>query len=188
MHEIRWCNRVPGDAKSKGRVPIAPTREQPAMERPVGDRSAADIPRSECDVMTSGECPDQIRNCGRIVGQVDVHRHDDVIALIESSLHCVAVRAAETHLGLAMKHLHHAHLGRELFRQITRTVRTVVVDNQDCGVRYRFANTSQEQLDVVALVVRRSDDQNGHGRRGYPVGGVRTSTAGGMDLPLHAAL
>src|SRR5262249_45352161 len=50
----------------------------------------------------------------------------------------------------------------QLFGTIGSAVRAVVVDDKNVRVGYRGAATSQELLDVVALLVRRRDDQSSH--------------------------
>ena len=100
-----------------------------------------------------------------IVGEVDVHRHDDVVALVEGDGEALAVGAAETLLARPAQQLDLTVVGRHLLDQGGGAVRAVVVDDEDVGVGDGRAHGPQERGHVLPLVVRRQDDDRARHRR-----------------------
>ena len=136
------------------------------MQRPVRRRPARDVARPDDGVGTGVDQGEHLREHRRVVGEVDVHRHDHVVALVEGDGEAVAVGAAEALLAGAPQQLDLAQLGRRLLDDRRRAVGAVVVDDQHVGVGQRLAHPGEQRRHVLALVVRRQhDDRPGHRRR-----------------------
>ena len=65
------------------RVAVAPPRQQPAVHRPVDGAAAGHVARADHGVGAGVDQAQQLGQHRRVVGEVDVHRHDHVVALVE---------------------------------------------------------------------------------------------------------
>ena len=140
-----------------------PHREQhPPMQRPVDGCTARYVPAADGDVGATLDEPEQVRQHGRIVRPVDVHRDDDVVALVEGDGEALPVRRAEPALAGADDELDLPEVGRRGLDQLRSAIRAVVVDHQHVGSRNRVANGAEQAAHVVSLVVRRQDDHRAH--------------------------
>ena len=102
------------------------------------------------------------------MGEVDVHRHDDVVALVEGDGEALPVGAAEALLAGPAKSLIWPELGGRLLDELGGAVGAVVVDDQDVGVGDARRGQPTGGGDVLALVVGRQHDDR-------PVGGSATA-------------
>ena len=72
------------------------------------------------------------------MGEVDVHRHDDVVAVVEGVLETGPVGAAEALLARPAQHRDLPQLGAELGDHVASAVRAVVVDDEHVGIGDRL--------------------------------------------------
>jgi hypothetical protein len=100
------------------------------------------------------------------VREVAVHRHDDLVPLVERHLKSVSIGSTESGLAGAVQHLHAAEFGGSGLGQRAGAIRAVVVDDEDVGIGRGTADSPKEVGDVVGFVVGGNHDQGAHGPRG----------------------
>ena len=142
------------------RVAVAPSRQQAAVPRPVGGGAAGHVARPDHGIRAGVDQGEHLGEHRRVVGEVDVHRDDDVVALVEGDGEAVAVGAAEALLARTPQQLDLAELGRRLLDERGRAVGAVVVDDEHVGVGQRPAHGGEQHRHVLALVVRRQHDDD----------------------------
>ncbi len=94
--------------------------------------------------------------------EVGVDLHDDVVTTVEPDREPGADGVADADLARPAQHLDVPELRADLVGEISRTVGTVVVDDEDVGLRRGRARAVQELHDVLRLLVRRSHDEGTH--------------------------
>ncbi len=84
---------------------------------------------------------------------------------LEAGAYC----GADADLGGPAQHFDVSELGVDLLGDIAGAVGTVVVDDEDVGVRCGTAGPGEELDDVFRFLVGRSHDERTHRRKMYPV-------------------
>jgi len=137
------------------------------VPRPVDGVATGHVTGADHGVGAGVQQAQQLGQDGRVVGEVDVHRHDDLVALVEGVGEAGPVRAAEALLAGAPQELDLPQVGGDLLDGVPGPVGTVVVDDEDIGGRRTGPNGRQQRPDVLPLVVGRDHDDRArhHGRR-----------------------
>jgi hypothetical protein len=150
-------------AEHERRVAVSPPGQQSAVPRPVDCGAAADVARADHGVGASIDQSQQLAEYRWVVREVDVHRHDHVVALVESQCEALPVGAAQPLLAGAAQQLDLPEFAGDLLDQVAGAVGAVVVDDDDVNVRLRRADRGQQRPDVLTLVVRGEDDDGIYG-------------------------
>ena len=137
------------------------------MQRPGDRRPAGHVSRPDHRIGPRAERGEQCGDRRRVVGEVDVHRDDRLVALVEGHGEPLPVGAAETLLARSAQELDLAELGGRLFDEGRRAVWAVVVDDQQIGVGDARPHRGEQARHVLGLVVRRQDDDRAHGSAAY---------------------
>ena len=82
------------------------------MGRPVHGAAARHVARPDDDIRPGVDEIEHPRDHGRVVGEVGVHRHDHVVALVDGHREPVAIGTAEALFPGAVEHLDLAQFGR----------------------------------------------------------------------------
>ncbi len=117
--------------------------------------------------------------CVRVVGEVGIHRHHHVVPSVEHPGESLAICASETGLAGPVQHGHSPDLGSDRFGDRAGSVGAVVVDHEHIGRRRSVTYRSEEQLDVLGLVVRREHHHAAHVGRQATCHGTRPRGAPG---------
>ena len=144
--------------------------------------SAGFAPSRERFVETPS-CLDEPRKVGRVVGEVAVHRGDELRAVAQGALEPGDVRGPEALFALAVQDVEEGELPRQLVREAARPVGGRVVDHEHAPVERMLAEHGPEgtdhRLEVLALVVGGKADDQPH---------VRIIAAVSPTLPKNAEL
>ena len=132
------------------------------MPGPVGDVAAGHVARPDHDVGTRLRCRQELRQGGRVVGEVRIDLDEGVEALAKTPLEASPVSAAEAGLLRATQHVDRAEERLERLSDVRRPIRAAVVDDQDRRLGHVAPDSLEHRLDVHALVVGRDDHQHLH--------------------------
>ena len=95
----------------------------------------------------------------RIVREVGVHLEHEVVVALERPAKAGEVRGAQSHLSRALEDVHARVRRHDRVDDRRRAVRRPVVDDQDLESRILAQHRLDQPGDVLALVVRRDDDE-----------------------------
>ena len=128
----------------------------------MGDRAAGHVARADREVGAVLDGFDEAGQRARVVREVGVDLHEQLVAAVDADREAGAVRVAETDLLGPPEHVDAPELGAGLLGEIGGAVGAVVVDDEHVGVRRGRAQALEELLDVLRLEVRRRHDEHPH--------------------------
>ena len=109
----------------------------------------------------------QARDVGRVVGEVTVHLHEDVEAVLDAPTGIRPGRRCPARLGRPAEDLNAPELARRRCGELLSPVGAGVVDDEDACVGRRLPRPAEDVGDVLRLVVGRQHDERPHLRRLY---------------------
>ena len=132
-----------------------------APTRPVADRSALDVARADHQIRTTVDGVEQaVQLLGRVAA-VGVHLDQDRVLATQTPREAGQVRRAQTVLGRAVHDVHPVRVGEgQLVGELAGAVRAAVVDDQNVHVGTGVLHPSDDQRQVLPLVVGGDDDQS----------------------------
>ena len=155
--------RVPhAQAEHEIGVDVAAPRQQPARQAPIRYRTAGDIARPDAHLVSLAEGRHDRGQGVRIVGEVRIHLDHRLVAALEAPPEPVPIGAAEAHLGGPGQDVHTGEPLCVVRHDLGRTVRAVVVDDEDRRLRQCLADPIEDVLDCGSFIESRQHNENAH--------------------------
>ncbi len=157
-------------------VAVRPPRQRPPVPGPIGHVAALDIARADGVVGPAIEFAEQFGHALRLVRQVGIHLHHDVVVVLDGPVEPRLVGGPQTGLPGPTEHMDPAQLPACGFGDVGGAVGAVVVDHEHLGRRRHPTDALDDLGDVVGLVVGGHDHDRAHRPGSVPLGGCEAGT------------
>jgi len=149
-----------GHAGDPSSVDVREVTEHQATDRPVDNGDAPlEVARAENEIVSLNRFQ-ELRQMGRVVGEVGVHFEDEVVSTAESESEACDVCGTEPEFLLAVENPEARFAARDLIREISRSIGRGVIDDEDIEGGVRREDRGDESGEVVPLIIRRDDDES----------------------------